>query len=197
MTGKTLHLFRHGQTDWNLNRRLQGGTDIPLNDTGREQARGLRSFFERHPPDLFISSPLARARESLLLATGADHGRLIVREDLREVTLGSAEGKQLHEIHAEHGEERWKRWAMALPGHEDFALPGAEPARASNARLVTELKRIFREHDFRHAAVCSHGLLIRRFLQFLDPREEERAVPNMFLLSLVYDAETDRLRAID
>lgn len=197
MTRKTLHLFRHGQTDWNLNRRLQGGTDIPLNDAGREQARGLRSFFERHPPDLFVSSPLSRARESLRLATGVGDERLIVREDLREVALGSAEGRFVHEVHAEHGEERWKKWLLALPGHEDFALPGGETARASNERLVNELKRLFREHDFRHAAVCSHGLLIRRFLQFLDPRDEERAVPNMFLLSLVYDVETDRLRAID
>ena len=51
-----LYLARHGQTDWNASRRLQGGTDVPLNDTGRAQARALAQRLGRLPPDAIYAS---------------------------------------------------------------------------------------------------------------------------------------------
>lgn len=193
MPTKVLHLFRHGLTDWNVERRLQGGTDIPLNETGREQARGLRAFFERHPPQVFFSSPLSRARESLRLATGIEEDRIIVHRDLREVDLGVAEGKFMSELLADIGAEAWERWTSARPGDADFALAGAESSRASNARLEAVLKEFFRTHEFTHAAACSHGLLMKRFLHLLSPQAEGHQIPNAFVLSLTYDKAADRL----
>ena len=65
-----LYLVRHGQTDWNLARRIQGSTDIPLNDTGREQARQTGRLLARRRWDAVVTSPLSRAVE-----TGAHHRR--------------------------------------------------------------------------------------------------------------------------
>ncbi|MET0318796.1 MAG: histidine phosphatase family protein, partial [Rhodococcus fascians] len=59
-----LALVRHGETDWNLHGRLQGSSDIPLNDTGRAQAREAVYELSDHSWDLLVSSPLSRAAET-------------------------------------------------------------------------------------------------------------------------------------
>mgnify|MGYP000626705443 CR=1 FL=1 len=59
-----LYLVRHGETDWNLERRIQGSTDIPLNNTGREQARVTGRLLSSRHWDAIYSSPLSRARET-------------------------------------------------------------------------------------------------------------------------------------
>ena len=66
-----LYLVRHGETDWNRQRRIQGLTDIPLNDTGRAQAEAAAALIERSEWDLVVSSTLGRARETAaILARG-------------------------------------------------------------------------------------------------------------------------------
>ena len=59
-----IYLVRHGETDWNRQRRYQGNQDIPLNDRGIEQAARLRDRLDREPLDVIFVSPLQRARLS-------------------------------------------------------------------------------------------------------------------------------------
>ena len=59
-----LYLVRHGETDWNRSRRIQGRTDIELNDTGREQALATSRLLARREWNAVISSPLSRALET-------------------------------------------------------------------------------------------------------------------------------------
>ena len=67
--GLTLYFVRHGETDWNAERRYQGQTDIPLNDRGRAQSRrngeALRAFLPHIAGADFVASPLGRARETM------------------------------------------------------------------------------------------------------------------------------------
>ena len=60
-------LVRHGETEWNRLRKIQGVSDIPLNDTGRAQAAALGDILSKHRFDLIVSSPLSRARETALI----------------------------------------------------------------------------------------------------------------------------------
>lgn len=88
-----LYLGRHGQTDWNADLRLQGWTDIPLNETGRLQAREIAEVLKSVPLDCIYSSALQRSRET---AETIAAGRPVVSlPELNEQSLGRFEGKIL------------------------------------------------------------------------------------------------------
>ena len=96
----TVYFVRHGETDWNAERRYQGQVDIPLNETGRAQARrngiALSKALGRRDAIDFVASPLCRARETMeLVREGMGLPREGYRLDqrLKELSYGSWEGK--------------------------------------------------------------------------------------------------------
>lgn len=92
MTEKFI-IFRHGETDWNMERRCMGKTDIPLNDAGRMQAKKLAGRLASEHIDVFYSSPLSRALETTQIIAES-HGREIyILPELAEMNLGQFEGK--------------------------------------------------------------------------------------------------------
>ena len=89
-----LYLMRHGETDWNRIYRLQGQSDIPLNENGRSLAQRTGEAMKDVRLDLCYASPLKRAYETAQLVM-ASRGILPVADDrLKEINFGSAEGKQ-------------------------------------------------------------------------------------------------------
>lgn len=88
-----IYLVRHGETDWNKQMIIQGTTDNPLNAIGREQAKGLRNFFENIELDLVISSSLNRARETAKIATALEPD--IIDDRFIERDFGFFEGKDV------------------------------------------------------------------------------------------------------
>lgn len=133
----TLVYIRHGQTDWNREFRLQGGRDIPLNETGRAQARANGAALARFLEDNghgeadfdFVSSPLVRARETMELmrtAAGLDPLAYRLEPALVEVSFGKWEGFTMEEL-AEHDREGhdarlFDKWGFVPPGGESYAM---------------------------------------------------------------------------
>jgi len=128
---------RHGETAWNVDTRIQGHLDIPLNDTGRWQAERLgRALAERHAGEAELdriaaiySSDLQRARqtaEAIHLATGAP---LTLHTGLRERGFGAFEGLTYAEIDTRWPEQA-QLWRKRVP---DWAPPPAAPDRAEVA----------------------------------------------------------------
>ena len=98
--GVTLYLIRHGETEWNREQRYQGQRDIPLNDTGRAQARRhgeiLRSLMPAIISFDFVSSPLGRAVETMQLiraALGLEPGHFRTEPEIIELCYGHWEGE--------------------------------------------------------------------------------------------------------
>jgi len=88
----TLLLVRHGETNWNAERRWQGHADVPLNDRGRKQARTLAEQLAGERIDVIYTSDLSRARDTAD-AVGARLGvEVVVDPDLREIDAGAIEG---------------------------------------------------------------------------------------------------------
>lgn len=87
-----LYMMRHGETDWNKVRRLQGKSDIPLNEFGRMLAEKTREGLREVPFDLVITSPLSRARETAMIVKGDREIPVIEDARIEEMCFGAYEG---------------------------------------------------------------------------------------------------------
>ncbi|MCF3140646.1 histidine phosphatase family protein [Paenarthrobacter sp. AR 02] len=148
MTRTTFALVRHGQTDWNAERRLQGSTDIPLNDVGRGQARDAVAALSDRQWDVVVSSPLGRAAETAEIIAeglGLTVSRLV--PDLIERSFGPAEGLQA-------GPELE---ALRIPG----GFRGGESDDDAATRGLAALESLASEFAGKRVLVVAHGTLIR------------------------------------
>ncbi|BDB23115.1 phosphoglycerate mutase [Cupriavidus sp. TA19] len=148
-----LIVIRHGETAWNRERRLQGQLDIPLNDTGRAQARALAAALAGEPIDAVYSSDLSRAMETA--APLAEALGLQIRPDarLRERSYGTLQGKTYAEV-AEDLPEEFARWQARVP---DYAPPEGESLLGFHERTVDAVLALSRRHPGERIALVAHG----------------------------------------
>ncbi|MEA2653134.1 MAG: hypothetical protein QOI37_361 [Chloroflexota bacterium] len=136
MTDATIHelwLIRHGETEWARLGRHTGRTDVPLTETGRDQARALGRRLAGHRFDLVLTSPLSRASETAALA-GFGAGA-VVDPDLREWDYGIFEGRLTSEIRADV--PGWSIWTGPWPEGETATQVGARADRVlERARAI-------------------------------------------------------------
>ena len=93
MSETTLGLFRHGQTDWNIDFRLQGIAEVPLNDFGIGQVQRAAAVLSQGDWDVLLTSPLGRAKASAeIIQRELGIGELIVDSMLLERSFGIGEG---------------------------------------------------------------------------------------------------------
>ena len=87
-----LYIMRHGKTDWNARHKMQGRTDIPLNDVGRQMAIGAREEYKSVKIDVCYCSPLIRAHETAQIVLEGRNVPIITDERLVEMCFGEYEG---------------------------------------------------------------------------------------------------------
>mgnify|MGYP001625075000 CR=1 FL=1 len=95
------YIMRHGQTDWNKKGKIQGKTDIELNEEGIEQAKEARKVLENYPIDMIVASPLKRARKTAEIINETRKVPIMFDKALEERGFGYFEGKIRKEIHDE------------------------------------------------------------------------------------------------
>ena len=146
-----LYLVRHGETDWNRARRIQGSTDIVLNDRGREQAAASGRLLARRQWDAIYASPLSRAFETAsIIAAEVGLAAPAVVEAIVERNYGEAEGLTGDEMD------------RMFPGGAD--VPGRESREEVAARALAALHSLAAAHPGGALIVVSHGGLIRTVL---------------------------------
>ncbi|PWL20348.1 MAG: histidine phosphatase family protein [Candidatus Aquiluna sp. XM-24bin5] len=142
-----LGLFRHGQTDWNIDLRLQGTADIPMNDYGIEQVRNA-SLHLTSDWDVVLSSPLGRAKHSAeILAERIGAEEVLIDNLLLERAFGIGEGMLYSEWH-----EKYSKLDE---------IPGAESTQAVAERARKLLGEINSRYAGARVLAVSHGALIR------------------------------------
>lgn len=151
-----LLLIRHGQTAWNKMKRLQGHSDIPLNEKGEQQAIALGETLKHESLDAIVSSDMMRALKTAEEIAKWHKLRVKVVQDLRERCYGAFEGMSHEEI-AERYPESHAAWHAADPDHQFPAGERiAETLRQFHHRAVDALTRLAEEHAGQKVAVIAH-----------------------------------------
>ncbi|QZD59288.1 histidine phosphatase family protein [Bacillus pumilus] len=148
----TICLVRHGETDWNAAKRIQGRTDIPLNDTGKWQAEQTGLYLKNVHWDVVISSPLTRAKETAHLILKHVDAPLVIMDDFIERDYGDAEGMSL--------EERQKLFP-------DKQYPDMEPLEAIQDRMVEGIEKVRAAYPNQQVLIVAHGAAIHALLTTL------------------------------
>lgn len=174
----TILLARHGESDWNLERRWQGHTDRPLTERGRQQARELASSLAAVDIAAAYASDLQRAWATAEIALG-ERGVAVERlQELRERSYGSWEGLRDEEVRDRFPEDH-ARWRAGEIGGVRGAHDG-EPVADFLARVQRGMRRIAQRHPRETVLVVAHGGPIRvvhALLDELDFVQHRRSIP--------------------
>jgi len=148
---RSFYFIRHGETDWNKIRRLQGRSDIELNQTGIDQAEKASETLKNQNFDHIISSPLKRAHKTAEIISRKHHGiNITTHPQLVEQCFGEYEGKLLEELCLKHGVQNSRELQPYYPNN-------AESLSELKLRATQALKSIFHNYEG-NILIVSHGL---------------------------------------
>ncbi|MEM6497224.1 MAG: histidine phosphatase family protein [Pseudomonadota bacterium] len=167
--------LRHGQTDWNVEGKFQGQTDIPLNDTGVAQARNAATILAGHRIDRIISSPLTRALRTATIVAEPRSLAAEVDPQLTERTFGTLEGQVVKVVKQRLGLPPGERIAGHLP-------PDAEQWPETLSRTRQALASWFDKQPGQQLLFVSHHGLFAALSEMLtgERLEGRNAVPYQF-----------------
>lgn len=190
-----LYLIRHGQTDWNVEGRIQGRQDIPLNDTGRAQALLLARGMEKRPVTAVYTSPQLRALDTARAVAAVHEAPIHSLPQLAEISYGDWEGRTSRDIlekDRELYESWWKHPASVAP-------PGGETLKQVDSRCG-QAWDIIRRRMGGDTAVVAHGGTLAHFIVHLlkgQPDAKEIVVSNVSITTMEYDPASSTCRLIE
>jgi probable phosphoglycerate mutase len=149
-----LWLIRHGQTDWNLDKRYQGQTDIPLNETGLAQASELAASLEGNCFDAIYSSDLGRALRTAEVLSKRLSAHVIADVRLREASFGRWEGEKYFEMRDRFPE----LWEKRKDDPNSEVAPGGETLPQVAERMEAAVGDMAARHPGGRLLLVSHGL---------------------------------------
>lgn len=163
-----LYLIRHGETDWNTVKRLQGATDIPLNENGEALARATSEGMKDIKIDLIFSSPLKRAYRTAEIVRGKREIPIVVEERVREICFGDYEGLV----------SKSEGYSIPDPDFKFFFTktdcyktpPNGEPISSLLERTKDFLEELKEREDLQDKTilVSSHGAAVRALLSNIE-----------------------------
>jgi broad specificity phosphatase PhoE len=149
-------IVRHGQTDWNLARRYQGQTDIPLNEEGIRQARKLAERLAGETFDIICSSDLRRALQTAIEVLKGRSIELVIDVRLREICFGEWEGQRFDDMFSRYPE----RFSLSRADPTIIMAPGGESVAQVAARTSAFAEDIYSQYPYGKVLVVTHGMAL-------------------------------------
>jgi broad specificity phosphatase PhoE len=191
---KHLYVFRHGETDWNKEKRCQGWIDIPLNNAGIEQANNLANALESIGLDVIYSSPLSRTFETAKIVAKSNNSKILTNNDLIERNCGVLSGKIVRTTSdPSRVQMDFSQDLIVMPASlmqdPDFVPENGESRNDSTARMLAAMLDIAKTSDNKKIGISTHGgIAIRAMAEFTD-FELPAVMPNAAYFRLDWDGE--------
>ncbi len=148
-----LYIMRHGKTEWNAMKKLQGMTDIPLSESGKEGVRKICPNISQHHCDRIVTSPLLRAHQTATIVGESLNIEIHVDSRLREIDHGKWEGKNyswlLHQNYLGYAKFMTNPASLSIPG-------GSETIYEAQTRIVECIMEIEREFGAENVLIITH-----------------------------------------
>jgi probable phosphoglycerate mutase len=193
---RVFYIFRHGETDWNKERRCQGHTNIPLNENGKLQAIDLAERMLNIPLDVIVSSDLERALVTGKTVADRKMVPLMIDPRLREMNMGQAEGMLFDDAIELFGEELWQQLQSFKKENDHVGFPDGETRKISRERFLAALNHLIETTSHQTIGISTHGGALRNVIHSFLPEEHPIiSIPNCVLYRLVYDAEEKKFIA--
>ena len=152
-----LLVVRHGQTDFNAQRRYQGAIDVGLNAAGIRQAEALARRLQADKIDAIVSSPLERALQTARIIAQAVPRDVQVMEHFRERSVGVYEGLTSEEVKAKYPD----LWGQHLTRQMNQAPPGGETMLEVGCRVLEGLGQLKQRHSNETVLLVAHAFVAR------------------------------------
>jgi len=162
-----LYLVRHGQTEWNLDKRFQGSLDSPLTELGKEKARSLGDVLRRIKWDAIYASPLCRAHHTAEIIRGNGQQLIILKDDLKEMCFGDWEGRQYEEV----GKKEPHRMEAFLQTPDTYRSTTGEDYYEVEKRALCVLKEIVEKYPAGDVLIVSHSIVVKLIMLHLEQRD--------------------------
>lgn len=186
-----LYLTRHGQTLWNLEGRFQGWNDSPLSEKGISNAEALRERLKDIKFYEVYTSPVGRAMSTAQIISGLKKDEIIPDENLREINLGSWEGKLVKEVEALYPEEYRTFW------HNPhlYKREGSESYCDVQKRALITVKNVVKEHGKtnRNILFVTHTITLKTIMAYF----ENRDIRDFWNPPFIYDTSLSMVEIID
>lgn len=193
----TLFLVRHGETHWNVEKRVQGQSDIPLNKKGEIQAKATAEYLIEKHPDIkaVYSSDLSRAYFTAKETADPLHLTVQTRPSLREINTGIAEGMKIEDKISFY-KKSWEELDIKYPDRQErnrhTSIPGEETIADLTARIRNELVSISQSAtDKEKIAIFSHRKALQAFIADITDQADLTSIdiPNCGIVEIAYDSE--------
>lgn len=163
-----IHLIRHGETEWNVEGKMQGHKDSPLTERGKLQAHQIKGRIKQI--DVAYSSPSVRAIETAQIILNGTTQPIKIIPELKEINLGVWEGKQKKEVEVEYPEEYETFWTQP----SKFSLDQAETFLELQDRAIKTILDIVRIEKGKTVLLVSHTATIKVILAYFEERSIDK-----------------------
>lgn len=164
-----IYLVRHGETEWNIQRRMQGWENSELTSLGKSQALTHGEFLHNEGVEEIYASDLQRVKDTVAFIGHYCTAPVSLRPELRECSMGLWEGFHIDEIKSKWARE-YKAWRE---GDDSISSPEGESLNDVKARVSRVLDEVLATSKRESIAFVTHGLTTRVLLDLLKPLSEE------------------------
>ena len=184
-----IYLTRHGQTLWNIEKRLQGRGNSPLTEEGIERAKELRDRIKDIHIDVIYSSPIERALTTANIIKGDKSIEVITDDGLMEMCFGDYEGKITDEVMKEN-----PNWDISLimKGNTELTAPNGENLAEVRYRVARSMNKIIEENRGKTILIVAHGITLKAIMYYFKDEEVNSEVMGQATLTKVNVDENNK-----